>query len=234
MTTRWSFKRVVIDLHRSATDQSAIAQASELAAAMGLELFGRFIPSPGLANLAQLPFAREFRPMEREWRPLDPERAAQELDLAAAAARRLFQRAAGAVAQRFEVIENQTDGFHPQEDIAVLRYAECLEASCAMVLDEALRSAAAVLIVPGNVKPRRGPVVALADSPGDPALDVASALAAAVGETALGIGMRTPGHAPPPPEGRLIVITRHTLPDDALLVLASHKRVPVLVLRPPA
>jgi hypothetical protein len=234
MTTRWSFKRVVIDLHRSATDQSAIALASELAAAMGLELFGRFIPPPGLANLAQLPFAREFRPMEREWRPLDPDQAAQELDLAAAAARRLFQRAAGAVAQRFEIVEDQTDGFHPEEDIAVLRYAECLEESCALVLDEALRTAAAVLIVPGNVRPRRGPVIALADSPEDPALDVAAALAEAAGDTAIGLDAHGHDHAPAPPGARLIVISRHALPDDALLVLATHKRVPVLVLRRPA
>lgn len=231
MTTRWTFKRVVIDLHRSATDQSAIAMASELAAAMGLELFGRFIPAPGLAALAQLPFAREFRPMEHEWRPLDPERASQEQEMAAAAARRLFQRAAGAVAQRFEIVEDQTDGFHPEEDIAVLRYAECLEEACAPVLDEALRSAAAVLIVPGNAKPRRGPVIALAESPEDPALEMAAALAQATGETAWGFDVHGRDHAPAPPGARLIVISRHALPDDALLTLATHKRVPVLVLR---
>ncbi len=234
MTTRWTFKRVVIDLHRSATDQSAIALASELAAAMGLELFGRFIPASGLVNLAQLPFAREFRPMEREWHRLDPDRTSQDLELAAAAARRLFQRAAGSAPRRFEIVEDQTGGFHPEEDIAVLRYAECLGESCAPALDEALRSAAAVLIVPGNAKPRRGPVITLAESGDDPALEVASTLAHAAGETAMSFDVHGRGHALMPPETRLIVISRQALPDDALLALATLRRVPVLVLKRPA
>ncbi|MCB5945498.1 hypothetical protein [Acidocella sp. KAb 2-4] len=228
--TRWHYKRVVIDLHRSATDQAAIALAGELAAAMGLELLGRFIADPGLANLAGLPFAREFRPLEREWRKLDPERTTAELDIAAAAARRLFQRAAGGAAGRFELVRDEAaDGFHPAEDIAVLRYAECLGESCALMLDEALRHAAAVLIVPGEPKPRRGPVIALAASAEDPALDVAAALAEAAGDRAMRFDLH--GHAGPLPEGRLLVVSRHALADDTLLALATRRRVPVLVLQ---
>jgi hypothetical protein len=231
MITRWSFRRVVIDLHRGATDQSAIVLAGKLAAAMGLELLGRFAPAPGFAELAGLPFAREFRPMEGKWRPLDPERARRELELAETAARRLFERAAGAAAQRFEIATADADGFHPEEDIAVLRYAESLGESCAPVLDEALRSAAAVLIVPSNLRPRRGPVAALVQSAEDPALDIAAALAAAFGETLLRLDVF--GHTPMPPDIGLIVVSRQTLPDDALPALATYRRLPVLVVQKP-
>ena len=226
------FKRVVIDLHRT-PDDSAIAAASELAGWLQVELFGRFIVDPGLARLAALPFAREFRPGGSGWRALDEAGIAADTDFAAAAARRLFQRvaAAAAVPHRFELVPPAApEPAPPQDDILVLRYAEHPGEGFATALQTALRHARAVLILPRQPVKRRGPVLVLAHRRDDPAVEIAGQLAAASGEVYLFTDCQ--GNACDPAiaaTARLVIVSRPAFGDEAALALAQRRHVPVLV-----
>lgn len=121
----------------------------------------------------------------------------------------------------------------------------------------ALQSAASVLLVPRQVARMQGPVVAVAAAPDDPALDAALAVAAAAGESLVVLA----AHDVPMDAGavetlplsraalasaggiaavlggvreRMIVLTRADRAEAVPTALASLRRVPVLVLAPPA
>lgn len=227
-----SFKRVVIDLHRT-PDDGAIAAASELAGWLQVELFGRFVIDPGLARLAALPFAREFRTGGPGWRVLDEAGIAADMDFAAAAAQRLFQRtaAAASVPHRFELVRHEApDEAPPQDDILVLRYAEHPGEGFASALQAALRSARAVLILPRRQVKQRGPVLVLAHRRDDPAVEIAEQLAAASGEVYLFTDCQGDVCDPVLAAGaRLVIVSRPAFGAAAALALAQRRQVPVLV-----
>jgi len=187
----WVFKRLVLDLHRNGQDPAGLRHATELAEFLHLDLFGRFVDDPAIARLAGLPFAREFRVLEREWHDLAIAEVMRARELAIATASRLFAEAARASTARcrFEVVHDPggtKDAAWPcDEDIVVLRQKPHAGESFSRLLDTAFERAAAVLIMPSRVIHRHGPVVAVARSADDPSIAVAASLATEAGEAFL-------------------------------------------------
>ncbi|HXP96756.1 MAG TPA: hypothetical protein VN809_08600 [Telmatospirillum sp.] len=187
----WGFKRLVLDLHRNGQDPATLRHAAEIAEFLHLDLFGRFIDDPAIARLAGLPFAREFRVLEREWHDLAVAEVTRARELAIATASRLFAEAARASTARcrFEVLPDpggtKDAGGHCDEDIVVLHQKPHAGESFSRLLDTAFEHASAVLIMPNRVIHRHGPVVAVARSPDDPSIAVAASLATEAGEAFL-------------------------------------------------
>ncbi|MDJ1158075.1 hypothetical protein QNA08_07485 [Chelatococcus sp. SYSU_G07232] len=195
------FRRIVLELHRSGYDPTTVQLAVELAELMHLDLFGRFIDDPGIVSLAGLPFAREFRVLECEWHVLDSEGVTRSRDLAIAAAQRLFAKAArtSTATCHFEIVHETAAGAARAgvraEDILVVSQATGAAGRAAeplpLAVDAAFRTAAGVLIVPGRIARRHGPVVAVVGGPDDPSVDVANALAIEAKEALLLLDLRS-------------------------------------------
>jgi hypothetical protein len=145
-----------------------------------------------MRHLAGLPFARELRPFGGGWRAIEADELDRDLEIAALGARRLFDEAAkpAQTASSFSVLRGATAemiaAMSQAGDIVMLvepgTPAERLTRPFVMVLEAALRSAASVMLVPSRLARRRGPVVAIARSPGDRAIAAAVAIAAATHE----------------------------------------------------
>src|SRR5512147_521839 len=84
-----SFRRLILGLQPGASDR-AMRLAVELAELLDLDLLGLFFEDRSLHELAGIPFAREFRPLEGGWQPFDLGRLAHDLDVAARSVERLF------------------------------------------------------------------------------------------------------------------------------------------------
>jgi len=195
MAASHEFRRAVLGLHQSMLDRAIIDLAADFAQLMRLDMIGFFIEEPDISGLAGLPFAREFRVLGGEWHPLDMQRLAREAELAALTARRLITEAAAAhrIACSFEVVRARTE-----EALAAISQASDIliiaEPKSAMdrvagafpgLAAAAFRSKASVLLVPRRIARTRGPVVALAAAPDDPAIDAAISIAAAANENAV-------------------------------------------------
>ncbi|MGA2794529.1 MAG: hypothetical protein ABSE69_13550, partial [Roseiarcus sp.] len=131
------------------------------------------------------------------------------------------------------------------------------------LVEAAFRSAAAVMLVPTRVARTTGPIAAVAAAPDDPSIHAAAAIAIAakeelivletygrdsddtrIGELATDTGLtvrRVPAveqklsdpAALPQLRERLVVMARGVFEDDAALMIAATRRVPVLVVEPP-
>jgi hypothetical protein len=180
------FKRILVGLHHRTAGES-MRCAAEVAALLRLDLLGLFVQEDRLIQLAALPFAREFRPLGG-WRQMEIEQLSHDLDLAAKSAQRMFSQAIrglstacqfevvrGSLAETIEstsrggdiviVSEPVSPGNHVTEELSIL-------------IDAAFRSASAVMLVPRRVARQSGSVVAVAGTPDDAAIRVASAIAA--------------------------------------------------------
>ncbi len=224
------FKRIVIDLHCSGCDRLIVQQAAELAQILQLELFGRFFADPALTRLAAMPFAREYRVAEREWHPMEGGNVSRELALAIAAAERLFEKIAASIPRRFLIVEDpgaleqELDG--REENIAVIHENAYGSDSFGKTLESAFQNAASVLILPGGVPQKSGPILAYTNGTDDPAAGIAAALANAAGERL--VCLDSHGDAPAP-NARLIVTRRGTFGSTTLALIAARKKTPVLV-----
>jgi hypothetical protein len=181
------FDRVVVGLQHD-TPRHGMQVAAEVAALLGAELSGFFVKEDELAGLAALPFAREFRRLEGGWRSLDLDALSRELDAVAGSAQRSFgdiARALGLVGS-FDVTQGSMAGTIAARsragDIVVLpapagpaapeasRYRAARAA--------ALRSAAAVMLVPQRLARATGTIVAVTARPDDPSEGAAATFAA--------------------------------------------------------
>lgn len=138
-----------------------------------------------------MPFAREFRPLGG-WRRIESQELSRELDLAASGARRVFSETVRGLRTtcQFEVIRGSLtatiEAVSRSGDIVIIaepvRPADHAVQEVAALLDAALRSASAVMLVPRDVARQSGTVVAIAGETDDPAIPAAAAIAACAGE----------------------------------------------------
>ena len=251
---RLQFRRLVVGFQQS-TPAHSMRFAAEFAGLLHLDLFGMFVEDTRLFGLGALPFAREFRSLGGGWHPIDVARLSQELEIAGKLAERLF---AGAVRElqtecRFEVVKGTTAealAAVSRADIVMIlepgAAAERATEQFTALTTAAFRSVAAVMLVPRKPLRASGPIVAIAATPNDPSVQVARQVAAAINQEAviLDISARTTREGTPladataiarafglPQEG-MIVVTRGSVDERAPALIASSRRVPVLVVEP--
>jgi hypothetical protein len=169
-----------------------IRVAAELARLLDLELTGVFVEDAAVFGLSEYPFARELRLPGHEWHRLEPGRIAAEVREAAATARRLLDAHSAplGVHSLFEVVRGDPAGavaaLSGTGDIVVVvepgMPADRLARAFPRAWQSALRSAAAVLLVPPRITRLHGPVVVVVTRAADPGLAIAAAIAAAAGE----------------------------------------------------
>lgn len=245
--------------------------ATEMAQLLHLDLFGLFVQEEHLFGIASLPFSREFKILGGEWRPFEPEQLVRELEAVAARAERALHEAARNLhtACRFEVVRgsmvDSIAAVSSADDIVVLSEpaaaAEFGTQSVA-ILDAALRSAAAVMLVPRRIARSRGAVVAIAREPDDPSVAAARAIAVSAREELIvvelfaGGGGSVSGQASLEPHVRRLTAVggdatgvraidlalRHvrerlivlTRKDDEWpSAIATKRQVPILIIEPP-
>ncbi len=243
-----AFSRIVIDLGSGAPDRETLRLAARFAGLLRIELLGLFAHDPQLAGLVDLPVLREFRTLEQRWLAVPGGDLARYLDLTAALARRAldaagrsagvrchFERTHAAASEAITAVSSATDIIIAAETKAAPGHAPV---SFGELVDAALATPAAVLIVPSQVVRARGPVLAIAEPGRDP--DLLASAAAIAGAAKERLEVAAPSSlALPLPWGLsesigevLIVLPRTVDVGAAARALAAHRRVPVLVLPP--
>jgi hypothetical protein len=249
MATEVRHRQVILHLRSGAAERAIIRAAAELAQFLGVALHGVFLEDTALAQLAELPFIREFRLGAGTWRKLDRLQLAEEQRTAATEARRMLGEAAAAlgVAQRFEIVSGDPALFiaassHAGDIIVVSQPrlpAERLVHATARWLEAAHGCAASVMLVPQSPARREGPVAAVVCAESDPALSIAANIAAAAGETLLLLIWGTPelmgtaverARSAGLPRQRIVIRSiRGVAPEDVLSGLGSgNERLVVL------
>ena len=241
MTDRFEFTRIVLGLPYSLPSHS-MQLATELANLLRLDLFGLFVEDENLKGLAALPFAREFRPLGGGWQPLNAERVSHDIAIAQRNAEKSFALAAKALStsSRFEVVSGSMAkaiaSISRAEDIVLIAEPESAADRTSpqffSTLDAAMRSTAAVLLVPNRLARHSGVIVALAAQSDDPSIAIAQSIAGALGERLVIVEATTPGGgaALRSVRERLIVLSRAQEPSPS--AIASSRQVPILILEP--
>ena len=238
MTQQLEFRRIVLGLPYNRPGHG-MRLATELAHLLQLDLFGLFVEEESLRGLAALPFAREFRPLGGGWQPINMEQLSRDFEIAGKSAEKIFTEAAKTLRTtcKFEVVRGSMAetiaSISRAGDIVLItepeRAADQVSPQYLSSLNAALRSAAAVLLVPGRIARHSGAIVAVANEPGDPSIDVAKAIALASREELVVLETNEPGigAALRNVAERLIVISRpHGSSPSAI---ASLRRVPILI-----
>jgi hypothetical protein len=184
-----SFRRLVLGLQPRAPDH-AMRLGVELAGLLNLELLGLFLEDTNLRSLADLPFAREFRPLGGGWHPIDTVQLSRELEAAARGAEEILAEIAKHLRWRFEVARGPMAAtiaaISQNSDIVVIgepsSAAERATQQFSWLIEAAFKSAAAVMVVPPRIAREQGPIVAVAAAPGDPGIAVAANIALAANE----------------------------------------------------
>lgn len=166
--------------------------AVELADLLHLELLGLFLEDTSLHDLANIPFAREFRPLGGGWHTIELDRLSHDFELAARSIERTFTSAAKRLATRsqFEVARGPTAKtiatISRTDDIIMIvepvNPAERATQQFSWLMEAAFHSAAAVMLVPPNIVRTKGPIVAIAAMPDDFSIRTAAAIAIAARE----------------------------------------------------
>jgi hypothetical protein len=192
MTTRITYKRVVVGLHQSAPDKTTVRMAAELAGLLRLDLMGLFIEDPGMFAVAQRPGAREFQLLGKRWQAIDSESLSRDIELCALSARRVLDETAKSlgVPTRFEVVRaamrEAIRAVSQPSDIVIIAEpsnpAERAIAPFPQLVKAAFESTATVLYLPRRIVRTRGPILAIATAPDDPSIGAAASIAAAAKE----------------------------------------------------
>lgn len=196
-----SFRRIVLGLQPRARDD-IIPLAVELADLLHLDLLGLFLDDTSLSSLANLPFAREFRPLGGGWHSIDIDRLAHDAELAAPSVERMFGDAAKRLATRhqFEVARGPMSEIiasvsQPHDIVVIVEPispAERASQQFSWLVEAAFRSAAAVLLVPPRIVRTKGPIAAVTATPDDPSIRAAAAVALAAKEELIVIDVCEP------------------------------------------
>ena len=185
------FRRLVLELGHGAADPGLVREAAAFARLLGAGLHGLFVEDEALLGLGALPFAREINPITRQWRKLDQSRLEGDLRAAARRAREVLMASAreAGLAVDFEVRRGDPaahlDAICLETDIVVVPAAGQAVLGGRIVWETAHRSAAAVLVLPEDGGRGSGPVVVIASGPDDPALRLATDIAASAGRRLL-------------------------------------------------
>jgi hypothetical protein len=263
------FKRIVLGVNHGAPDDNILRTVAELAEVMNMPLLGLYAEDPGLIDVAGLPFVREFQPLGGGWRSLDVDRLSREVELAAGRLEQRFSRSVKdlSIETSFRVIKSSTSNMiatiSEAGDIVVVAEpanpADRATHQSAVLIEAALRSDAAVLLVPHRIARRGGPIVAIATEPDDAAVRAAAGIAVAIGEKLVLVESNraadqqfAPGleveHLTPKiarltdaagicsalahVAERLVVMTRGVFDDAAPGIVASMRHIPVLIVEP--
>ncbi len=226
------FRRAVLGLQHHPS-RVGLSMAVDVARLLGLGLFGLFVEDESLMHLAGLPFAREFNPLGG-WRAIDAAQLARDLQGAASSAQRSFAAAVKTLPTtcEFATVRGsmaEAIAAHARpDDIVVLSapsaVGEYSSARFPLLIDTALRSAAAVLLIPRQIARSAGDVVAIAARPDDPSISLAAGIARAANEELLIIELfdeHAAGRTARPDAARTTRKTaRVAVSDPALLVAA--------------
>jgi hypothetical protein len=186
-----SYRRLVLGLQPSVPDDT-MRIAVELADLLHLDLLGLLLEDTSLRDLANIPFAREFRPLGGGWHSIDLDRLSRDFELAARNIERMFTEAAKHIATSYQFdvargpMTKTIASISRTDDIIMivepLSQAERASQQFSWLLQAAFRSAGAVMLVPPQIIRTKGPVVAIAAMPDDPSVHAAAAIAIAAKE----------------------------------------------------
>ena len=183
------FRRMIIGLPHNPRDYPAVSTTVWLAKQLGIDLVGTLFEDAGLAQLADLPEAREFR--ASSWQPLSAAQLTSDLARMSAEAQRMFseiiaqhrtsgsfQLARGSAAETLlkagaNDILAIVDPKNPLERIT-RQFRE--------LIDIIFQTAASVLIVPSSPPVASGQLVAAGSHASDPAIAAAISIAASARE----------------------------------------------------
>ncbi len=267
---RPQFRRAVLGLEHHAS-RHGLPLAVDVARLLDLDLFGMFVEEDGLLRMAGLPFVREFSAL-RGWRALDSGELARELRAAAASAQRLFAQAVKDLptACAFDVFRGsmaEAIAAHARPDDIVILSAPAAAGDYSagqfpQLIETALATSAAVLLIPRQIARQTGDVVAIATRPDDPSIRLAANIARAAKEELVIIELYEADEGSAKereaaesvtrkPAGRvatsdpammiaafrtererLVVVTHGSVDPTLPSILASWRRVPVLVIAP--
>jgi hypothetical protein len=264
---RSQFRRALLGLQHHPS-RHGLSTAVDVARLLGLDLFGLFVEEESLLRLAALPFVREFNSLGG-WRAIDSGQVARDLQLAASSAQRLFTEAVKGLPMSCEfgiVRGSMADAIsaHTRPDDIVILSAPAAAGEYSaerfpLLIEAALRSAAAVLLIPRQLARQAGDVVAIATRPDDPSIPLAADIARAAKEELVIVelfeGAAADGLAPAEDgrstrkaarvaasdpamliaafrgeRERLVVVTHASTDATLPTILASWRRVPVLVI----
>ena len=241
------FARLLIGLGAGPSDRAMMRFAAEFAKMLGVDIHGLMLEDERLASAAALPFTRVFQKLRGEWQSFDADELKRGLEQQATAARQelvAMTKAVG-IGAKFD-ITGPIKGILAQaqaSDIIVIAEPKAPADSVFHPIERlagaAMRSPAAVLLVPSAIARSRGSILALARGPEDPAVRRASAIAAAAQEPVeiLELKDRDAPLSPPFAPGlwgrtheRLVVMNRALTGTGELLSVAFRRRIPVLAL----
>jgi hypothetical protein len=184
------FKRMVVGLPQSLPNYGACNVAADLAERLNIQFLAAFIADASVRALVDSPAARELRLPERNWQTIDRSRMLEDLESAATIARRRVTESTQgrSLDARFDIIED-VDAIGPfiqADDLVVVidpaHPGERITRQFTCLLDAAVRTAAAVLVLPAHVGRTAGPVVAFATGSQDPSLRIGLQVASALQE----------------------------------------------------
>ena len=186
-----SFKRLVLGLQPGASGRS-MRLAVDFADLLHLDLLGLLIDDTSVNKLANIPFAREFRPLGGGWHSIDPEQVSHEFELATRSIQRMLTEATGHLTTRYQFdiargspLDTITAVSRTDDIVMVAEPpspGEHVTQQFTWLIQAAFRSAAAVVLVPRQIARTKGPIVAIAASPSDPSIRVAATIAIAAKE----------------------------------------------------
>jgi hypothetical protein len=235
---------MVLGLTPAAIDRRVLRFMADFASNLHLEPAVLFLQDLHLAALTQASVVREFRVAEARWRQIEGDELRRSLEISLERTRRDFEAAmaAAGIGRQFRVM--QVTGFEAMAANAGLGDILALSAppgpfdraasAFTQFVEAALGTRAAVLLVPGSVVRRRGPILTVAPASDKRILATATGIAAATRErvqvwTAPHRGdlldALTLGHA----GERMMVIARGAIGGAGLVSLAAERRVPILV-----
>lgn len=243
-------RRLLLDLRRDGPDRRMLRAVADLARMLDLSLHGLFVEDEALFALAALPFARELCLPTLEWRPMDVTRLQEDLLQAAAIRHRQLAEIASSagIGHGFDVLRG---------DLAAAVAAVLAEGDIFAVVETAPRTdrpavppvavplaippLAPLLVLPADLLPRRGPIVAIVAGETPRVIGLAARLAAAAHEDLVILLVGTPQAFVPAAAAALArqaglaasAISLRTVPadDPALLVQALaglHERLIVM------
>jgi hypothetical protein len=260
------FRRAVLGLHHHPS-RHGMSMAVDVARLLGLDLFGLFVEDEDLMHLAALPFAREFNPLDG-WRAVDGVQLARDLQAAASRAQRSLAAAAKDLPTACEFLTvrgtmAEAISAHARPDDVVMLSAPATVGEYSaerflLLIETALQSAAAVLLIPRQLARNAGDVMAIATHPDDPSIRLAAGIARAANEELVIIELFEDDAPARSPAGgrratrraaraamsdpamlvaafrgereRLVVVTHGAVDPSLPTIVASWRRVPVLVI----
>lgn len=247
MTGVAGFKRIVLGVSHRSFDDVAARVALALAEDLSLDLLGYYPEDADVLALGAMPFARELRSLEPMWTAIDATRLAAEVALVAQRAERRFLEAVAAsgTASSFTVFRGSRAeairSLSRAGDIVIISEStgpnQFSTHTIQQLAEAALGSEASVLLVPSRIARQRGAVVALAARANDASVETAALIAdatksklviAGIGESSEGPQLAAAARLESLNE-RLLVIARGLLENSAVSLLATRRRVPVLI-----